>query len=240
VASTISSVDQSQRTAAKVVGFAYLFAMATGMFSELYVRGTLIVADNAVVTAQNITAHGTLFRLGILSEIATFLSDVTLITALYVILAPVNRHLALYASFLRLAATSVMVMMAAQNFDVLRILSGAEYLRVFEADRLAALARLSLGAHFASYNVGFVFLGAGSTVFGYLWVRSRYVPNALAVLGVFASFLLAAGTLAILIVPSLQTILYPAYMVPMFFFEVGMGFWLLAKGLRPSGMTEVR
>ncbi len=30
-----------------------------------------------------------------------------------------------------------------------------------------------------------------------------------------------------LVVPGLQTILIPAYMVPMFFFEVGTGLWLL-------------
>jgi hypothetical protein len=198
------------------------------------VRGSLIVADNAVATAQNIMAHKLLFRLGIVSELVTFATDVTLITALYVILAPINRHLALLAAFFRLVAETVAVMMAAHSFDVLRILGGAEYLRVFEADRLAALARLSIGAHGSTFNVAFVFLGLGSTVFGYLWLKSKYVPKALAVLGIVASFLLAAGTLAILIVPSLQTILYPAYLVPMFFFEVGMGVWLLVKGLRPS------
>jgi hypothetical protein len=69
-------------------------------------------------------------------------------------------------------------------------------------------------------------------VFAYLWLKSGYVPKALPVLGGFASILLAAGTLAFLLVPGLQTILFPVYMVPMFFFEVGMGFWLLVKGLR--------
>jgi hypothetical protein len=230
----IAGIDESQRKAARVVGFAYLFAMATAIFAEAYVRGSLIVADNAVATAQNIMAHKLLFRLGIVSELVTFATDVTLITALYVILAPINRHLALLAAFFRLVAETVAVMMAAHSFDVLRILGGAEYLRVFEADRLAALARLSIGAHGSTFNVAFVFLGLGSTVFGYLWLKSKYVPKALAVLGIVASFLLAAGTLAILIVPSLQTILYPAYLVPMFFFEVGMGVWLLVKGLRPS------
>jgi hypothetical protein len=56
-------------------------------------------------------------------------------------------------------------------------------------------------------------------------------------LGVIASALLAAGTLAILVVPDLQPILFPAYMVPMFFFEVGMGLWLLTKGLRPPAIA---
>jgi len=137
-----------------------------------------------------------------------------------------------------LAAEMVAVMMAAQSFDVLRILSGAEYLRVFDADRLAALARLSIGAHGAAFNVVFVFLGLGSTVFGYLWFKSGYVPKALAALGVFAPVLLGAGTFAGLIEPSILTLLSPAYMAPMFFFEVGIGVWLLVKGLPPDAILE--
>jgi hypothetical protein len=236
-ASVANGIDDSQRKAAIVVGVAYLFAMAAAMFSEGYVRGTLIAAD-APTTAQNIIAHTARFRAGVGLELLTFASDTTLITALYVILAPVNRHLALYASFLRIVAVSVGVTMAAHSFDVLRILSGAEYLRAFDADRLAALARLSLAIHGTTYVVVFVFLGLGSTVFGYLWLQSKYVPKALAWLGIVASFLLAAGSFAILLAPGLQTILYPTYMVPMFFFEVGMGIWLLVKGLRPSARTE--
>jgi hypothetical protein len=72
----------------------------------------------------------------------------------------------------------------------------------------------------------------GSTVFGYLWAKSSYVPRALAVLGVIAPFLLAAGALTFILFPALWAVIFPGYMVPLFFFEVGMGLWLLVKGLR--------
>ena len=58
------------------------------------------------------------------------------------------------------------------SFDVLRVLSGADYLHVFEADRLQALASIYVGVHGAGYNVAEIFLGLGSTVFGYLWFES--------------------------------------------------------------------
>jgi hypothetical protein len=99
--------------------------MAASILTESYVRGTIIVADDAMATARNIVAHESLFRVGAAIELMTFVSDVTLITALYVILAPVNRHLALYAAALRLVAVAVAVMMVAGNFDVLRILGGS-------------------------------------------------------------------------------------------------------------------
>jgi len=229
-------VDDSQRKAAKVVGVAYLFAMATAIFAESLVRGRLISFDNVALTAQNIQAHQQLFRLGIGSDLLTFTTDVALIWALYVILAPVNRHLALLAAFFRMIETSVAAMMTVYSVDVLRILSGADYLGAFQADQVAALARLAIGAHGAAYNTAFVFLGLGSTVFGYLWLKSSYVPKALAVLGVVASALLGVGTFAGLVFPGVRSVLYPAYMVPMFFFEVGMGLWLLVRGLRPPAV----
>jgi hypothetical protein len=59
------------------------------------------------------------------------------------------------------------------------------------------------------------------------------VPRGLAVLGLVGSPLLAAGSFATLMSPSLGPVLYPWHMLPLFFFEVGMGLWLLARGLRP-------
>ena len=233
---TISTIDESQRKAARVVGFTYLFAMVTAIFG-FYVRGHLIVPGNAAETAHNIIASERLFRIGIASDLITFVTDIVLITALYVVLKPVNRNLALLSAFWRLMETAVLVVVTLNGFDVLRVLSGADYLGVFEADRLQALARLSLGAYGAGYNVGFVFLGLGSAVFGYLWFKSNYIPRALAALGVVGSLLLAAGSFAIIIFPNLGKILSLAYLMPLGVYEVTMGFWLLLKGLRPSGTS---
>jgi uncharacterized membrane protein len=94
----IGSIDESQRKAAKVVGFAYLFALAPAIFAEFYARGHLIVFDNAAQTAQNIVDHERVFRLGIASNLTVFAVDVALIAALYVVLKPVNRSLALLAT----------------------------------------------------------------------------------------------------------------------------------------------
>ena len=236
---TISTIDETQRKAARVVGFAYLFAIVPAIFAEFYVPTQLIVYDNAAETARNIMAHELLYRLGIASNLLVFAVDVILVTALYVVLKPVNRNLALLAVFWRLIETAVLVVITLNDFDVLRVLSDAAYLRVFEADRLQALARLSIGAHGAGYNVGLMFAGLGSTLFCYLWWKSNYIPRALAGLGVFSSFLLAARTFAVIIFPDIADIVTVAYYGgPIFIFEVTMGFWLLFKGLRPYRTAE--
>jgi hypothetical protein len=85
---TIGTIDESQRKAATVVGFSYLFALPPAIFAEFYVRTQLIVFDNAAQTARNIMAHERLFRLGTASNLTVFAIDVVLIIALYV----VRRH----------------------------------------------------------------------------------------------------------------------------------------------------
>lgn len=235
---TISPIDESQRKATRVVGFTYLFAIVAGVFAEFYVRDHLIVYDNAAETARNIMAHERLFRFGIAANLTTFAADVVLLTALYVVLRPVDRNLALLAAFWRLIETTFLAATALNDLDVLRLLSGADYLRAFEADRLHALARLSIGAHGAAYQIGLLFFGFGSTVFCYLWFKSNYIPKALAAWGVFASLLVGTSAFAFIIFPNLAKIAQPGIYAPIFFFELIMGFWLLLKGLRPSGIAE--
>jgi len=234
----IDRIDESQRNAARVVGFAYLFALVPAIFAEFYVSGQLIVYNNAAETARNIMAHERLFRLGIASNLIVFATDVVLLTALYVVLERVNRNLALLAAFFRLIETTILVVVTLSDFDVLRVLSGADYLRVFEADRLQALARLAIGAHAAAYNVGLLFFGFGSPVFCYLWLKSGYIPKALAAWGMFASVLVGVCALAFIIFPEVAKVVTIGYYGgPIFFFELAMGCWLLFKGLRPSGIA---
>jgi len=236
---TIGTIEESQRKAATVVGFSYLFALPPAIFAEFYVRSRLIAFDNAAQTAQNIMSHERLFRLGTASNLTVFVLDVVLIIALYVVLMPVNRSLALLATGWGLIETATLVAVTLSDFEVLRTLSGAGYLHAFEANQLQALARLSISAHGDAYNVGLVLAGLRSTAFCYLWFKSCFIPRALAVWGMAASFLMGVSAFSFIIFPELaRTIHVEIYGAPIFFFEMAMGFWLLLKGLRPSGATH--
>ena len=238
---TIGAIEESQRRAATVVGLSYLLALPPAIFAELYVRARLIVFGNAAQTARNIMAHERLFRLGTASNLTAFAVDVVLIVALYVVLMPVNRGLALLATGWGLIETATLVAVTLSDFGVLRILSGADYLHAFEANRLQALARLSVSAHADVYNVGLVLAGLRSTAFCYLWLKSRFIPRALAAWGIVASFLMGACAFSFIIFPELAKVIpVQIYGAPIFFFELTMGFWLLLKGLPPSGAAPDR
>jgi hypothetical protein len=233
---TISDIDESQRKAARVAGFTSLFTMAIVSFAYLGIQAHLIVAGNTAETARNIMAHERLFRINIACDLIYCAGVVVLLTALYVILKPVNRSLALLAAFCRLVYALMWVVIALNLLTVLRLLSGADYLRVFETDRLQALARLYLGT--PAYGVGLPFYGLGSTVCGYLWFKSRYIPRALAAWGVIASVWCVTCAFAFIIFPDFAKTVNPWWFdSPMASFEMATGFWLLFKGLGPSGIA---
>src|SRR5947208_2500439 len=101
--------DDVQRSAARIAGVLYLFLMATGVFSEFYARGSLIVPGNVAQTAANITAHERLFRIGIVSNLITFSGDLILIWALFVVLKAVNRNVAVLATIVRIPESANLV-----------------------------------------------------------------------------------------------------------------------------------
>jgi Domain of unknown function (DUF4386) len=232
---TIGTIDESQRKAATVVGLSYLLALPPAIFAEFYVRAQLIAFDNAAQTARNIMAHERLFRLGTAANLTVFAINAVLIIALYVVLVPVHRNLALLATGWGLIETATLVVVTLTDFDVLRILSGADYLHAFDAGQLQALARLSLRAHSDVYNVGLVLAGLRSTAFCYLWFKSRFIPRALAAWGMGASLLMGGFAFSFIIFPELADVIRAEiYGAPIFLFELTMGFWLLLKGLPVS------
>ena len=233
-------IDESQRKAARVAGFAYLITFATVVYDNFGIHDRLLVKNNAE-TARNILAHERLFRIGIAGDLIYCAGVVVLLTALYVILKPVNRGLALLAASWRLVWVLMWLAMTLDLFDALRLLSGTDYLRAFEAERLQALASLFLGTRFDYYYVGLLFGALASTVCGYLWFKSRYIPRALAAFGVISSAFCVACTLVFIIFPNFANVVNLWWFdSPMGVFDIATSLWLLFKGLRPSMVAEPR
>jgi hypothetical protein len=206
------------------------------VFAQFGIHDRLMVEGNAAETARKIMAHERLFRIGIACDLTYCAGVVVLLTALYVILKPVNRGLALLAAFWRLVWALMWVLMTLNLFDALRLLGGDDYLRVLDAQRLQALAKLYLDARGDQYHVGLLFGGLASTVCSYLWFKSNYIPRALAAFGVISSLFCAACTFTFIIIPNFANVVNLWWFdSPMGIFDIATSFWLLFKGLGPSG-----
>lgn len=226
-----SSIDQTQRNAARAVGLAYIVTNALAYFAEFHVRARLFDYQSAAATTANLISSQRLFRLGLAADLLTFALDVIIIVGSYLILRPVNRSLAIFGLAWRLVETAVVAVMAINTFNILTLVSGSDYLRALPAAHLQAMVRMAIDSHNAGYNVGFLFFGLGSGAFCVAWYRSRYVPRALAAWGVLGSILAAASTFVYTLSPALAGIVEPACFVPIGTFELILGFWLAIGGL---------
>jgi hypothetical protein len=224
-----NEISASQHFAAKVVGFFYLFTNVTAIIAFV-IRGKLIVMKDAAQTGANILASERAFRIGIVLELITVAGVLALLWGLYVALRPVDRNLVWLGAFLRLAENIMLAFITLLEFATLALLKG-RFMQAFTPEQAQALAHSFVRVYADSFNVGFFFLGLGSAVFSYIWWKSRYIPRALAGLGVVGSLIMALMSVVIIIFPPLAR-LGITYMLPMGLYEFGLGFWLLIKGIR--------
>ena len=227
----IYSIDESQRKAARVAGLMYLFIIITANLVEFYVRRQIIVRGDAMQTARNIAASENLFRLGIAGDLAVLACDVILIVALYILLKPINRNLALLAVFWRLLGCSIAAATIANSVAAL-LLAGS--LPALSAEQLPAFTRLLIGLDTGGNRVAALFFGLGSTLFCYLWFKSRFVPRVLAGFGIFASLVPAIVPLSTVLLAALADapLRRARAGIPIAIFEAAIGLWLLIKGIQ--------
>ena len=103
---TFGPIDNAQRKAARAAGLSYLITFATVVYVNFGIHN-LLIGENNAETARKILAHEQLFRIGIVGDLIYCAGVVVLLTALYVILKPVNRGLALLAACLLYTSTSL-------------------------------------------------------------------------------------------------------------------------------------
>jgi hypothetical protein len=234
---TIRTIDESQRTAARIAGLAFPIAFATAVAVNFGIMFRLI-RDNPAETAGNIRAHETLFRIGVAGDVVYCVGVVVVLAALYVILKPVNQNLALLVAFGRLIHGLTWLLVTVNLFTALRLLTDADYSGAFGRDQVSSLAELYLN-NYDAYYVGLLFWGLAGTVGSYLWFKSNYIPRSLAVFGVISSAWCVCCTFLLYVFPN-----FPKFVnlwwfdSPMGVFELALSFWLLFKGLRVSGVAE--
>src|SRR5881394_3846373 len=231
---TIRTIDSLQRIAAKTAGITGLFAFALVVFGN-YVLLEPLVSGNAADTARNILTHQTQFRLALICFITYGIGAIVLLSALYVIFAPVNRGLALAGALFRLVFAILWLIAPLNSLAALRLLGDAPYLKIFEPERLQALARLQIAGSFDDYYVGLPFFGLAATVCAWLWFRSNYIPKGLAIFGIIASAWCVLCALIYLIFPHFNKVVNDyIFDSPMAIFELVLSLWLLFKGLQSS------
>jgi hypothetical protein len=228
----------AQQKAAKIAGITCLLTIAIIVAANFGINSRLMVVGNATETAKNILAHETLFRLSIIAHLVYCAGIIVLLTSLYEILKPVNRAATLLATFFRFVFALVWISVVLNFFTALRLIDSNDYLHVFETDRLQALAKVYLSGYDA-YYVGLLFWSLASTICSWLWLKSGYIPKALAAFGFISSAWCVACTIAFIIYPGFaDTVNLWWFDSAMTIFEIVLSFWLLFKGLKATVLPQ--
>src|SRR5712691_9219247 len=187
--------------AARVAGAVYLSMVVTAPFSLIYIPRTLIVRGNATLTANNILAHETLFRLGIVADLITSVIFIFLVLALYRLLSGVNKTHASLMVALVLVSAAVGFMNVLNNIAALTLFRGADFLAIFEKPQRDALAMLFLRLHGQGIVINEIFWGLWLLPFGVLVMRSGFLPRILGVLLIANCFVYVVVSLTSLLLP---------------------------------------
>jgi hypothetical protein len=218
----------SLRTAALVAGIGLLIMVIAAPFAELFVYPKLVVPGNAAETARNIIANKTLFTAAIFGYLVTFICDVLVAWALYVLLKPVNENLSMLTAWLRLVYTVIALAALLNLVTVLRLLNTSDYLTLFQPEQFYAQVMLFIHAFRSNWYFGLIFFGIHLGLLGYLVIRSKYIPN------ILGAFLIIAGLGYLL--TNLKPFLFPNVNLDFaeytFYGELIFMFWLLIRGPR--------
>ncbi|HTM40042.1 MAG TPA: DUF4386 domain-containing protein [Terriglobales bacterium] len=216
---------------ARVAGLLYL-TLVIAPLRLIYIPSKLIVSGNAAATANNIAAHQTLFRLGILTDLFTGVMCIFVTLALYRLFKGVDQGLAAVMVILgSLMVTPIYFLNTLNDAATLLLVRGADFLSVFDKPQREALAMLFLRLHSHGVVVNEVFWGLWLFPFGLLVYKSGFLPRFLGVWLVLNCFAY--------LVQSVTGIMWPQYLdtvsnyaFPVMVGELAIMLWLIIMGAK--------
>ena len=234
---TIRGSVFSAKFKARMAGAFYLLTIATAMFA-ISVLGRLVVDDDAAVTATNIRAHESLFRLGFAGFLIGTSCYIGVTALLYELLTPVNRSVSLLAAFFSLVGCTLWVFWCVFYLAVFVALGGSPNSSAFTPEQLQALALMFLKLNGLAFSVGMILFGFYCLLIGYLIFRSSFLSRVLGILVALAGMGHLIGTFANLLSPAFARFLSPYIMLPGVVGEVSLMLWLLVIGVNNSRWRE--
>ena len=229
----------SSKRIARVAGFLYLAHFVAFFLADNGVHSTAVGAIDVAGVAHQITASEWLFRFGFVSYLLTAVFFLLAAWALYVLLRPVNRDLALLFVLLNLGGVAIWCTSPLFEFAAWLLLSGADYLQVFEAGQLQALAMLSLNLYQTGFMIAQIVLNLWLFPLGYLVFKSGFLPKVLGVLLIVDGLAMLIWFFQFFLLPGYEMV--GAVCLGASFIAEGLFcLWLLIKGVKDQkpGSTE--
>jgi hypothetical protein len=220
---------------ARIAGILYLIYIVTTIFANAS-RTKLIVFGDTIATANNILASEWLFRIGFISDVLAGVLFLLAAWALYVLLKPVNKNIALLFLLLNLGGVTVQCINMLNLFSATLLLSGADYLKIFQIDQLQTIAMFFLYLYKNGFMIAQFFFAAWLFPLGYLVFKSGYLPKALGIIVMIECFGWLMYPFQFFLFPAYEVISYLSFAVG-FIGEFGLTLWLLIMGAKEQSSS---
>lgn len=225
------TIEASPLVLSRIAGVLYLVIIVLTVFAEVSVRGKIFVPGDAATTVANLVSMEPLWRLGIAAQMLAGISTVLMTLALYLLLRPVSKELALLVIFFNLIGVTVDFANTARLGEALLPLGNAEFLKVFAPEQLYALANLSMSAHVNGASNSMLLYGPFCLVTGYLIFKSGYFPKIIGVLYVIAGLSYMTNNLSTILAPAFANQIHGVLAFFELIGEMSVCLWLLVKGV---------
>jgi hypothetical protein len=224
----MTDAERSQRAYARFAGLMYLVVLAASVAG--LVLSTMVAGDGTFEEqARRIIASEGPYRVALVLALGGSVSTILLATGLYVAVRPADGNLALIGLLFRAGESVIGAVGIVTSFALLQASLAVGDGSGFTASQLGALASVLSGG--ASTEIAAIFFSLGSTIFFWVFLRSRYIPRVLSAWGVFASVCYAALWTTRLILPEAAALVV-AGSLPILIAELSTGLWLLVKGIQ--------
>jgi Domain of unknown function (DUF4386) len=220
----------STKATARRAGVLYLLFSIVAIFGEFFFPAFMVPGD-ATATARNLTAAEPAYRIAILTGLVTNVLFLFVVLSLYDLLKDADRKHARLMVILVSVGVALSLANLINKFAPLILLSGADYLSVFTKPQLDALALGFLRLHSNGVTVATAFWGLWLFPFGILVVKSGFIPRVLGVLLMVAGFAYVITSVTTIALPDYRHVVSQV-MMPLYFGELPIIFWLLIKGAK--------
>ncbi len=228
----------SNKNLARIAGFCYLIVIATGLFSEVFVRQALKVSNNALATAQNIQANEMLFRWGFVADLINFVVGIPTILILYHFFKKSNKILLQIALAFVIIQTAIIAVNLLNQITPLLLLSNETYLHTFQQNQLATLSLLSLNIQAQGYGIGLVFFGFYCIIIGFIIFKTNAIPKIIGVAYAIAGICYLINNFTMFLSKGFVNPLFIYLAIPIFIGELSLCLWLLIKGIDASKLKN--
>jgi Domain of unknown function (DUF4386) len=220
-----AEADNTQRRYARIAGFLFILEIILALGSG-FILSHIAGSGPFTETAGRITASKHLYRAALSSVVIVSLSSALLAFALYATLKPVNSLVAQLGMIFSLGDSFLALVVRMCGFVrvQLYVLGQSGGGGTITAQALADLMR-SIEA--VTENIGGIAFGIGSLLFFYLFLKSRYIPKLISVLGLSASAIWTTVYFANLIFPERHALFLSICFPPMALADVATGFYLM-------------